>query len=342
MLAVAMLYILYGDDALSRREALQDLKAELDSDGMLSTNTVVLAAAQTTPQEVIAACDTAPFLGTCRLVILEGLFASTASSGRRAARAGSKRAPGAGPWQGLCEYVARMPETTVLVLVDSAVAVGHALLEALRPRARILAFPLPEPRAVPAWIGARARKMGLRLEPRAAGLLADLVGNDTWALANELEKLAAFGNGQPVTEADVRRLVAAASELAIWDLLDAIVEARPSAVVRLLHELLARGQNPSALLKAIETRYRRLAVAREMLDAGATASHIGSQLGQRGYGLERLLDQASRQSISAIRAALARIVEADAAVKSGLYDEEVSLELLAQDLARTPAGAAPR
>jgi DNA polymerase-3 subunit delta len=329
-----MLYILYGDDALSRREALQDLKAELDSDGMLSTNTVSLAAAQTTPQEVIAACDTAPFLGRCRLVIVEGLFSSAAQGGRRTARAGSKGAPGAGPWQSLCEYVDRMPETTVLVLVDGAVAPAHPLLEALRPRARVSAFPLPEPRAVPAWIAARARKMGLRLEPRAASLLADLVGNDTWALANEMEKLAAFSNGQPVREADVRSLVPAASELTIWDLLDAIVEARPAPVVRLLHDLLARGQNPSALLKAIETRYRRLAVAREMLDAGATASHIGSQLGTRGYALERLLDQASRQPLPAIRAALARIVEADAAVKSGLYDEEVSLEILTQDLAQ--------
>lgn len=337
-----MLYILYGDDALSRREALEELKAELDTDGMLSTNTVLLVAAQTTPQEVMAACDTAPFLGQCRLVIVEGLLSATSQRGRRSARSGGKNAPDTGPWQGLARYAAHMPGTTVLALVDDEVAPGHPLLEALRPMARVLAFPLPEPRAVPAWVAARARKMGLRLEARAAALLAELVGNDTWALANEIEKLAAYSNGQPVTEADVRQLVPAASELAIWDMLDAIVEARPQAVVRLLYDLLTRGQNPGALLKAIETRYRRLAVARELLDAGATVAEIGSQLGQRGYGLERLLGQASRQPMPAIRSAMARIVEADAAVKGGVYDEEVALELLAQELAQVTARAGSR
>ena len=327
-----MLYIFLGADSFSRREALEELKRRLDDDGMLATNTTVLAAPATTPQEVMAACDTAPFLGQWRLVIVEGLL-EAARPGRARRGAKGEASPGLGPWHLLCEYVDRMPPSTVLALVDGEVAAGHPLLVALRPKANVHSFPPLDQRGAAGWVMARARKMGLRLDGRAARLLAELVGNDTWALAGELEKLAAYADGGSIGEAEVRLLVAAARELQIWDLLDAVVEGRGWQVARLVHDLLAQGEAVGSLLKAIEGRYRRLAMARDLLDAGATGAEVGARLGLRGYGLERLLDQAGRQPVPAIRAALGRIVEADAAVKAGLYDEDVSLELLVQELA---------
>ncbi len=58
-----MLYVIYGSDPLGRREVFDKLKAELGKDGSLATNHVTFDAKQTSPQEVMAACDTMPFLG---------------------------------------------------------------------------------------------------------------------------------------------------------------------------------------------------------------------------------------------------------------------------------------
>src|SRR3990172_4320205 len=113
-----MLYIFFGPDSFSCREALRQLKAELDSDGMLDAGTVTFDARQVTPQELIAACDTLPFLSPHRLVIVEGLLqlATEGPRGRRSRRR-SGDAP-SGPWRALAGYVDRMPPTTTLVLLD--------------------------------------------------------------------------------------------------------------------------------------------------------------------------------------------------------------------------------
>ena len=65
----AMLHIFYGDDSLSLREEFSELKASLDTDGSLAANIVTFSASKVSPQEVIAACDTVPFLGDRRLVV---------------------------------------------------------------------------------------------------------------------------------------------------------------------------------------------------------------------------------------------------------------------------------
>lgn len=339
-----MIYLFYGPDSFSRREALERLKSELDADGSLPSNTVVLDARQTTAQEIIAVCDTAPFLGPHRLVIVEGLLQQAGRSGGRRARKGRKAAPedaSAGPWQPLVEYAGRIPPSSVLVLVDEDVPAGSPLLEALSQVGEARSFQLPDAKSLPGWVQRRAGALGVRLDAGAVRLLCDLVGSDLWLLANELEKLRVYAGGQPLREADVRALVSKAREEKGWSLADAVVDGKPAQALRVLHELRQQGESMQQLLATIQGRFRRLAIAREMMDAGAPGSAIGQRLGARGYGLERLLDQASRYSLDAIRAAYDRLVQADADIKRGLLDEQVAMELLVDDLAaRRPQRAA--
>ncbi len=334
-----MLYVFHGPDSFSRNEALRELKIELDADGMLATNTIVFDARQASPAEVIAACDTAPFLGGRRLVIVEG--AIQGSGGRRRRRKPSEEeadAP-AGPWEALLRHVPEMPQSTTLVLVDGDATVG-GLLDSLGGTAVVRRFNLPGRNEAAGWVQRRARALGIKLDGRAARRLAECVGSDTWLLAGELDKLAAYAGGEIIHEEDVRLLVTKVREEPGYLLADAVADGRPAQALRLLQELRGQGQVAGPLMKTIGTRYRRLAVAREMLDDGATARAIGERLGVSGYALERLAEQAASVSMAGICDALVRIAEADADIKRGVYEEGVSLELMVHDLAA--AGASPR
>jgi DNA polymerase-3 subunit delta len=332
-----MLHIFYGSDSFSLREEIGELKASLDKDGSLAANVVTLAASKTSPQEVIAACDTVPFLGDHRLVVVEGLLRGGGRS--RDQDGDDDDEPGvSGGWDALVEYVDRMPETTVLVLIGGEKG-GGALLKALRPKAEVHRSDLPTPKAVVGWIQQRARSIGVKLDARAAKELADRVGNDTWRLANELEKLSSFADGEPVGEADVREMVAPARELPPWDILDPIVEGRGAQALKALRAML-EGRHPLAIAAMIQRAYRQIAVARAMLDSGATGTDIGAGLNVRGFPLEKLVDQASGHTPSAIRAAYLRMVQADLDVKRGVFDAELALELLVTDLATSRPRAA--
>ena len=174
-------------------------------------------------------------------------------------------------------------------------------------------------------------------------MIAELIGNDTGMIASEIDKLATYAGGERITENDVKALVPDLRDREGYYLADAVADGKAAQATKLLHEMLSKGKHhPGALLATIEHRYRRLAVAREMINAGRTGTQIGSTLRMSGYGVERLLEQASRVSLQRVRWALDRIAQSDQDVKEGRLDEKLSLELLVQDLASEAFGAARR
>jgi len=330
-----MLHVFFGKDSFSLRERLDELRSSLDDDGMLASSTVVLDGRRTSLAEVTAICDTVPFLAAHRLVIVEGLLARLAGAGR-GRRGGRGPSAETAAWLPLADYVGRMPPSTHLVLIDGEVQGENPLRDALKGKGEVREFRPLSPRAVPDWVRSRARSLGLTLSPGVVRLLADFVGNDLWALAGELEKLSIYAGGRPVGEEEVRALVTAVRETSVFPLVDAIVEGRPAAAVRLLRQLLRQESGVPYVLAMIQRQLRHLAVAREMVDAGASSRRIGEALRLRDFALDKLLEQAPRYSPQRLRAAFRRLLEADLQIKRGIYHDELALELLVHDLAEAP------
>jgi DNA polymerase-3 subunit delta len=279
-----------------------------------------------------------PFLSAHRLVVVEGLLKrfdrpERPRRGARAARGESTEA--LERWRGLADYAQRMPDTTTLILVDDEVSGENPLLQALKPSGQVREFRLLRPGAVLQWILERAQNQSIDISPPAARLLADLVGNNLWLLASELEKLAAYAQGRRIEGADVRALVSEARDVNVFAMVDAIAEKRAGVALRLLRRLMADGADGGYVLNMVVRQYRLIIQTREMMTAGLPTQEIGQRLGvTSGFVLQKILDQAQRYSLSRLKAAYRRLLEADVGVKRGHYDEGLALELLVHDLAR--------
>lgn len=329
-----MLHIFYGSDGFSINEAFRELRTSLDEDGSLETNTVTFSAADISPQEVIAACDTVPFLGSLRLVVLQGaLKRGRGARGRRARTSGgeygAEQTPGA--WGVLADYVGGMPDSTILVLLDGEVS-GGALVKDLAKHGEVHKLDAPHQKSAADWVQKRAKAMDVKLAGGAAKALAESVGTDTWALASEIVKLDAYAGGRPITADDVREMVTPARDLPPWDLLDPIADGKGASALRALRRMFEK-KHPLLIAAIIQSTYRQLAIARNMLDERAAGKDIGQRVGLSGYPLEKLLDRASRYTPSMIQEAYARMVQADYDIKRGQFHEQLSLELLVTDLA---------
>ncbi len=350
-----MIHVLYGPDSFSIQEELARLKAELDADGTLATNTSRLDGAQLQPQELAVVCNTLPFLGAHRLVLVEGLLARFARLAGR--RRGRRSRPGdgspgeegpisLGPWRQLPDIVAQMPPSTVLVFIDGDIQAKNPLLEMLSPLGSVRPFPLQRKRRdIEAWILARARQNGVNLTREAVQRLMDLVGPDRWTLASEIDKLGTYAGGQVVQREEVEALVPAAREANVFTMVDAVVEGRLQLACQLLEKALQDGQTPAHIFALIVRHYRNLLLAKEMVAAGLNAQQVGGRLNIfYEFALNKLLDQASRASVSQLEASYRRLLEADASIKRGIYSEELALELLVTDLVGTgaPAGSSMR
>jgi DNA polymerase III delta subunit len=155
-------------------------------------------------------------------------------------------------------------------------------------------------------------------------------------LASEMEKLGIYAGTAPVREADVRELVSRASEQKGYFLADAVAEGQGATAARVLQEMLEDGQPTSVILSTVAGRYRRIALVKEMMENRASRAEVARRLGIKEFSAERLIEQASHTSWPAVRAAYARLIEAELDLKRGLMDDPLPLELAVQELAARP------
>ena len=107
----------------------------------------------------------------------------------------------------------------------------------------VLPYKAPRARDLPARLVADAGRRGLRLEPAAARLLVERLGESTLRLSNELDRLALWAGPQgEVTVADLEEMVADTSQEASWALSDAIVAQDAPAALGASERLLVQGE----------------------------------------------------------------------------------------------------
>ena len=335
-------------DDFRLREAYRELRAALDTDGMLELNTSELPARGLTPQALIEHASTVPFLASARIVAVEGLLASL----------GARRGVVA-DWQPLLDALPGLPETNHVVLIEPArtreerATLGRSpLLRALRALdgvdlrtfAALRLYGRDRGNEVAAWLRARAEQRGIAIEPDAAERLSELLGADLWALSGELDKLGHYAAGRAVSAADVDLLSPAAREADVFAIVDDAVEGRTGPALLRLRRLLEGGaEHPARIQALIARQLRNLVRAAELLDQGADREAVGQATGvTHPYPLRKLVGQASVTGRATAEEGLRAVEASDHAVKTGRYPDVLALELLVARLAELRRHARPR
>ena len=329
-----MLYILSGPDDFSRGEYLVGIKKDLGDESLLATNTTTLDGQQVTTQELKAVTETVPFLAQKRLVVVTGLlerFGPRSKSSRRKedARAADRQSE----HKLFSRTLSELHDSTVVVLIDSEVKRENPLFKALSPGAKVRTFPWLRGDRLVKWVKERAVKEGGDISPRAAALLARLVGSNLWVMASELEKLALFTSGHLIGEEDVKRVVGYAQQANVFAMVDAILEFKVKLAERHLAQLLAAGLAPSYLLFMLVRQVRLVLRARELKRWGRTERDIQATLGLGSdFVLRKTLGQAARYSLERLKEIYEKLLETDLAIKTGRCDGDLALNILAAEL----------
>ncbi|HET8842961.1 MAG TPA: DNA polymerase III subunit delta [Ktedonobacteraceae bacterium] len=341
-----MFYLLHGNDEFTCREQLKKLRQQ----GDFAYNQDRYIGGEVSLATLTATCNTFPFLSEQRLVILEGLpkkrrgeDASTSSSANAGEESPEKPAKGrkkrggksgtesrAGFEKGLAEAVSGLPETTVLiVLVDEELAASSPLLKAAQDHGKIIQSTLPKGAALESWIKKRAQESGVKISGEAVSLLADFIGNQLRLLANEIDKLATYiGPGKTIEGEHVRLLSAEVQESRVFDLTDALAQRNRTKALNLLHDLMADGLHPLALLPTITSQVRNLLLVKELAANGLRTAQIASAIGSPPFVVEKSLRNIGKFSTTQLENTYRRLLETDAALKRSRLSPEMALDLL--------------
>ena len=325
-------HVIYGDSFLVA-ERLRQVKVEAGAADLMDSNRHVVSAGQARPDEVLAMCNSLPFLDTMRLVEIEGVLATQQGSARGRG-SGRRSASASGAWAQLADAVPDLPDTTVLIFVDGDVQQNNPLLRSLSEHCAVHREATPNAQALLQWIKQKAEDKGSSITPPAMQVLAELVGGDLWTIDRELEKLSLYATGRSITDSDVRAMVPYAQEANIFAAVDSIMDGRPGPALRSVMQLIEDGQEPLYIIAMIERQLRLIALARDLTDRGVAQPDLGRRMGANSdFVVRKTMGQARRLTLPQIRSRYRRVLESDLAIKQGRLEPALSLQLLVADLA---------
>lgn len=360
-----MLYILHGEDELTRSEELAKLRQKLGDPIIASLNTTTLSGRDLSLPALVLACSAIPFGAERRLVIVQDFWSRFELPKERKPkerkpkeRRPEQRQPeqpqpeerqpemsaaDAALIKGLLEYLPRMPESTRLVFSESrnledpkARNPAFDQLPADHKGIYCKAFPAPKPGQLPRWIAQRMAAKSGSIHPQAAQELSQLVGSNLRQLDQELEKLLAYVDYERmVTVTDIRKVVASAHTINIFALVDAMGMRQTQKAVEHLHDLLDAGEHPLGLLSMIERQFRMLLQMKELRQEGAGIDDIRRTLGipeKQTFIVEKGLRQAQHFSMARLESIYSHLAEVEQAIKTGEISDVLALDLLVVEL----------
>ncbi len=326
-----MIQLIYGEDAVSADEALDEASRNAGPDDLRDINRTSFLAADLTPEKLTTAVFTVPFMTDCRVVVVRGLL-TTFERGNRAAGGGSSGRNPLGAWANLPDELRSIPPTTNLSFLDGALSKNNPMLRKLAPQSEVREFPLPRERDMPGWIMGRAKTLGVALQPRAAATLAEAIGRQPRLIDSELRKLALYADGRPVQEEDVNRMVAYVREANIFQAVDAVIDGRAGVALRLISRIMDDGSPAAYVLTMLSRQARLLLMAKDMNARSASRDEIGRRLRLSGWVLNKTLQQERRITHEYLAYFHDRLIETDLALKTRPIGEQLAIETLVADL----------
>ena len=334
-----MLYILWGEDTFSIEETLKEIKSSLGDMSLLATNTSLMEGQKLKASELKAVVEAVPFLSPSRLVIIKGLLdrfePKTPGSQAKTSKTKRTKSDDSEPF---AECIRNIPETTVLVLIDTIEnkkkpLLNNPLYNAIAEKAVVRSFPLLKGPRLSQWIQNRVNRQGSGISQQAANLLMEIIGGDLFTMSNEIDKLVAFTGGRLIEEKDVRQVVAASQSVDIYALIDAIIDRKTAVAARILQKLLQNGVAPPQILVLLSRQVGMLIQIRELRSRRRPVAEIQAKVGIfNPYAWERVSGRADKYTLESLINIHRRLLEADLAVKTGRLEGDLAVNILVADL----------
>jgi DNA polymerase-3 subunit delta len=269
------LYVVHGDEAFLKREAMQALRhrafGENPEDAALSTHAGDKAAFA----DVMDELETIPFFSPRRMVIVENADPFVTKN------------------RSLLEKrIEHLPAKGILVL-DVKTWASNTRLAKMTPDSGNIACKAQPPYKMPQWCVDWAKGRHQKQLPLAAAqLLVELVGPEMGLLDQELAKLSIYVGAKAKIEAeDVDRLVGSSRSESTWKIFDAIGQGNAREALGILDRLFEQGEEPMRMLGAFAMQLRRLAQATRLANQGLPLSSALEKAGVPPFGLKNAESQ---------------------------------------------------
>jgi DNA polymerase III subunit delta len=254
--------------------------------------------------DVIASCNSMGLFGGERLVVVEGVERWKAADVKE-----------------LAAHLAAPAPATVLALVAEELKADAPLAKAVAKTGQVLQYEVPK-RKLPEWVAEQFGRYGARADADACRALVEMVGDNFDELQSEVDKLATWAAGQPVTLRDVEQMAAGRAETAIFSLTDAWGRRDVAGVLSSAESIMERSHRPRSgelmrIIASLVGHVGRVRRCQRLADQGVRPRDAAGRLKMHPFAAEKAFGQAANFSAEELGYAIVRLSELDAAAKGG-------------------------
>ncbi|MBR4139948.1 MAG: DNA polymerase III subunit delta [Lachnospiraceae bacterium] len=303
-------YLLCGEEAYLRNQYKKRLKDALVMDGD-TMNYSYYEGKDINPRAVIDMAETLPFFADLRVLMLEnsGFFKNKCDE--------------------LADYMSTIPESTCFIFVETEIDKRSRLYKEVKKYGRVVEFGTQKEDTLIKWILGMLKKEGKNVTKETLQAFLTKTGSDMQLIKNELDKLVAYtAERNVITTEDVEHVCITQTTNKIFDMVNAIAVGQQKKALELYEDLLSLKEPPMRILFLIARQFHQLYQLKQLSKEGMPGSEIAKLAGIMPFAMKKYQAQAKNFTEEELRAAVEECVASEEAVKTGLMNDRLSVELL--------------
>lgn len=307
------LYLLWGKEDYLREQYLTQLKTVCIPEGESGFNFRRFDGPEIDAAQLRQAVDAMPFLSERSFVELRGLDINRLKES-----------------QEIQEILADIPDYCTVCFIQNAEYEPDGrlkLIKTIREKGVELKFTQQGQGALIDWIARRFSAQGKRIDFEAAQRLIFISGDLMNRLIPEIEKIAAYAQGDHVGVKEVEAVAHHIPEAQVFELTDHLARKQYNAAMNTLAEIFAENEYDAIyLLAVLGSQMRRLYAARLAIEKGLGAKYVAECCAIKyDFLVSKLMESARGFSLEQLKDAVRICAETDEQMKSSAGD---SRELL--------------
>ena len=316
-------YIFCGLDEELIKEGIDLIVKKNIEDSLLDLNCIRLDGLTTTFDDIMNACETMPFMGDKKVVIVyraSFLKDKTDSAGTKL-------------YNEILKYLKDLPPYTILIMYylfndKRDTPKKSNKVKALDKVSKVVHFDKLKKDRYYKKVEEVFKEKGKNIGKVEVRYFSEKVQNNFNIIRREADKIIAYTKDREITKNDIDKLIANSSEDDIFDLIDFISQKKVEKTLDLLYELLSKSDQHMLIISNIENNFKRLYEIKLFIQSGERVDGIASKFRLPSFIVEKLINQCNKFSLKQLQKIMEICLETENKLKTSGVDKNMEMELM--------------
>ncbi|MFC0522545.1 DNA polymerase III subunit delta [Pontibacillus salicampi] len=315
-------YLLYGTESY----LIEDIQHAIIQNGLKQdeqdVNLSVYDLEEFPIQEVVMDAETFPFLGERKILLCKNASLFKAKPDKTQVEHDMSV---------LQQYLENPVEYSIMVFIAPYEKVDERkkIVKQIKKSGKVVPCQQLKEHEMTNWIYSISKELHINIESPAIDIIIQENGTNLMSIRRELEKMALYvGESGTVDKATAELLSSHNPQASALKLVDAVMNQNVERAILLYKDLEKQNEEPIALLALLASQFRLIQQTKLLQQKGYTQNQMAQQIKAHPFAIKMALKRERGFSNNQLGSITQLLTEADASMKQGKMEKNLSFELL--------------